>query len=74
MPKMQKILYGAKARPLGCPWCGFKSKDAHLAALRDFQLLIGAEISNVEFREFGQNGICSKKNTIRKQSKLFRAH
>lgn len=35
-----------------CPHCGCKSKDAHVAALRDYTLLIGSTISNREAREF----------------------
>ncbi|WP_079526414.1 hypothetical protein [Halobacillus hunanensis] len=42
-----------------CLRCGFKSGDAHLAALRDYQLLISNEISNHEFRKF--TGMNSRK-------------
>lgn len=35
-----------------CPHCGCKSRDAHLAALRDYALLIDSTISNREARDF----------------------
>ncbi|UOR13461.1 nuclease-related domain-containing protein [Halobacillus amylolyticus] len=35
-----------------CLTCGFKSGDAHLKTLRDYQLLIADEITNSEFRRF----------------------
>lgn len=35
-----------------CPYCGTKSKDAHLQALEDYFLLINQTISNQQFRNF----------------------
>lgn len=35
-----------------CPRCSYKSRDAHLPALRDYFLLYGPEITNQQFREF----------------------
>lgn len=35
-----------------CPQCEHKSENAHLDTLRDYQLLVGNEISNQEFRSF----------------------
>ncbi|MGI8314778.1 nuclease-related domain-containing protein [Halobacillus mangrovi] len=37
-----------------CSCCGEKSMDAHLRALKDYQLLLGKEITNAEFRIFAQ--------------------
>ncbi|MGD6842871.1 nuclease-related domain-containing protein [Bacillus infantis] len=35
-----------------CPKCGAKDKSAHIAALKDYFLLFGKEITNGGFREF----------------------
>ncbi|MEF7564941.1 nuclease-related domain-containing protein [Bacillus infantis] len=35
-----------------CPKCGLKDKSAHIAALKDYFLLFGKEITNGGFREF----------------------
>ncbi|MGD6854821.1 nuclease-related domain-containing protein [Bacillus infantis] len=35
-----------------CPKCGLKDKSAHVAALKDYFLLFGKEITNGGFREF----------------------
>lgn len=35
-----------------CMRCSFKSKDAHLKALKDYYLIFGPEITNKQFREF----------------------
>lgn len=35
-----------------CPRCKIKSKDAHLAALKDYSLLISNQITNRKFRDF----------------------
>ncbi|EDL63104.1 nuclease-related domain-containing protein [Bacillus sp. SG-1] len=35
-----------------CENCGGESKDAHIAALRDYALLLGTEVTNGEVREF----------------------
>lgn len=35
-----------------CPSCSHASKDAHIAALKDYYLLLGSTISNQELREF----------------------
>lgn len=37
-----------------CIHCGEKSKRAHLQLLKEYQLLIGNEITNAEFREFAR--------------------
>lgn len=37
-----------------CGKCGCKSREAHLAALRDYYLLFGPTITNAQFREFLQ--------------------
>lgn len=36
----------------GCRKCGFTSKDAHIAALKDYFLINGPSITNGQFREF----------------------
>lgn len=37
-----------------CPHCKSKSKDAHIQALKDYQLLFGSTITNSELRDFLQ--------------------
>ncbi|MDZ5474043.1 nuclease-related domain-containing protein [Bacillus sp. 31A1R] len=38
-----------------CPQCTSTTKDGHLAALKDYQLLINSSITNSELRDFLQN-------------------
>ncbi|WP_059106036.1 nuclease-related domain-containing protein [Shouchella shacheensis] len=47
--KMQKSL---KSKNWRCPHCGHHSKNAHIASLQDYALLIDPSISNSEARHF----------------------
>ncbi|NIK29347.1 hypothetical protein FHS45_002448 [Thalassobacillus devorans] len=51
-PKCEKFRMERKRAHWFCSSCGHKSEDAHLDTLRDYQLLMGDEISNPEFRAF----------------------
>ncbi|WP_176167231.1 nuclease-related domain-containing protein [Mesobacillus jeotgali] len=52
----------------GCRKCGFTSKDAHVAALKDYFLLYGHSATNSQLRDF--LGISSIHQTRRMLSKL----
>jgi hypothetical protein len=53
-----------------CPKCGGKSRDAHLKALRDYQLLFGPSITNQQFREFLQIDSINVASKMLKKLKL----
>ncbi|WP_409251916.1 nuclease-related domain-containing protein [Bacillus sp. SCS-153A] len=64
-----------------CEKCGGESKDAHIAALRDYALLVGTEVTNGEVRRFlgmksssAVNKILSKMNLPSRGEKRWRIY